>query len=115
MLVGQGSVTSVSLPTEQGRETVHVDTEIVKEIERAAQAAVGDKLREIIAERELPKLITKPKLLELLGGISYVTLWTRQCAGEFPKGKIICGRTMFELDAVRAWIERQPEQKLKGD
>jgi predicted DNA-binding transcriptional regulator AlpA len=70
------------------------------------------------ASREPPlpiRLLTKPEVLRVAGGVSYVTLWSWMRAGAFPRPRVVGGKSMWRSDEVRAWLDALPVRPLKGD
>ena len=61
------------------------------------------------------RLLTKPEVLLIAGGISYPTLWSWMRAGTFPRSRIVGGKSMWRSDEVEAWLEALPVRPLKGD
>jgi predicted DNA-binding transcriptional regulator AlpA len=62
----------------------------------------------------IPRLIDRAQLLELVP-LSYPMIWGKMRRGEFPRALKIDNRTLWYVDEIRAWLEKQPRQKLKGD
>jgi predicted DNA-binding transcriptional regulator AlpA len=61
------------------------------------------------------RLLTKPEVLLIAGGISYVTLWSWMRAGTFPRSRVVGGKSMWRSDEVQAWLDALPVRPLKGD
>ena len=61
------------------------------------------------------RLLTKPEVLLIAGGVSYPTLWSWMRAGRFPRSRIVGGKSMWRSDEVEAWLEALPVRPLKGD
>jgi predicted DNA-binding transcriptional regulator AlpA len=50
------------------------------------------------------RLLTKPEVLLIAGGVSYPTLWSWMRAGAFPRSRIVGGKSMWRSDEVQAWL-----------
>ena len=61
------------------------------------------------------RLLTKPEVLLIAGGVSYPTLWSWMRAGTFPRSRIVGGKSMWRSDEVQAWLDALPVRPLKGD
>jgi predicted DNA-binding transcriptional regulator AlpA len=61
------------------------------------------------------RLLTKPEILLIAGGVSYVTLWSWVRAGTFPRSRVVGGKSMWRSDEVQAWLDALPVRPLKGD
>ena len=61
------------------------------------------------------RLLAKPEVLLIAGGISYPTLWSWMRAGTFPRSRIVGGKSMWRSDEVQAWLDALPLRPLKGD
>jgi predicted DNA-binding transcriptional regulator AlpA len=61
------------------------------------------------------RLLTKPEILLIAGGVSYPTLWSWMRAGMFPRSRIVGGKSMWRSDEVQAWLDALPLRPLKGD
>ncbi|MGO9631512.1 MAG: helix-turn-helix transcriptional regulator [Xanthobacteraceae bacterium] len=61
------------------------------------------------------RLLAKPEVLLIAGGISYPTLWSWMRAGRFPRSRVVGGKSMWRSDEVQAWLEALPVRPLKGD
>jgi predicted DNA-binding transcriptional regulator AlpA len=61
------------------------------------------------------RLLTKPEVLLIAGGVSYPTLWSWMRAGTFPRSRIVGGKSMWRSDEVEAWLDALPIRPLKGD
>jgi predicted DNA-binding transcriptional regulator AlpA len=61
------------------------------------------------------RMLTKPEVLLIAGGVSYPTLWSWMRAGTFPRSRIVGGKSMWRSDEVEAWLDALPVRPLKGD
>jgi predicted DNA-binding transcriptional regulator AlpA len=61
------------------------------------------------------RMLTKPEVLLIAGGISYPTLWSWMRTGTFPRSRIVGGKSMWRSDEVEAWLNSLPLRPLKGD
>jgi predicted DNA-binding transcriptional regulator AlpA len=61
------------------------------------------------------RLLTKPEVLLVAGGVSYPTLWSWMRAGTFPRARVVGGKSMWRSDEVQAWLDALPVRPLKGD
>jgi predicted DNA-binding transcriptional regulator AlpA len=50
-----------------------------------------------------------------IAGCTYPTLWMRMRRGEFPRARIVGGKSMWLSSEVQAWIAALPVRRLKGD
>jgi predicted DNA-binding transcriptional regulator AlpA len=50
-----------------------------------------------------------------LTGLSYPTLWKMACRGEFPRARIVGGKSMWLAVEINAWLAGLPIRRLKGD
>jgi predicted DNA-binding transcriptional regulator AlpA len=66
------------------------------------------------AERTVARLISKPEVLDRVG-VTFPTLWAWMRAGNFPRARILGGRTCWLESEIDAWIENRPIRRLKGD
>jgi predicted DNA-binding transcriptional regulator AlpA len=60
------------------------------------------------------RLLSKREVLEICG-ISYATLWTWMRRGEFPRGRVVGGKTMWLSSEAEKWMTNLPRRRLKGD
>jgi len=63
----------------------------------------------------LLRLLTKPEVLLIAGGVSYPTLWSWMRAGRFPRSRVVDGKSMWRSDEVQVWLDALPVRWLKGD
>jgi predicted DNA-binding transcriptional regulator AlpA len=63
----------------------------------------------------LIRLLTKPEVLLIAGGVSYPTLWSWMRAGRFPRSRVVGGKSMWRSDEIQCWLDDLPVRKLKGD
>ena len=49
-----------------------------------------------------------------LTGLSYPTLWKMACRGEFPRARIVGGKSMWLAAEIDAWLAGLPIRRLKG-
>jgi len=61
------------------------------------------------------RLLTKPEVLLIAGGVSYPTLWSWMRAGRFPRSRVVGGKSMWRSDEVQLWLDALPVRPLKGD
>lgn len=50
-----------------------------------------------------------------LTGRTYPSLWAMACRGEFPRGRIVGGKSMWLASEIEAWLAALPVRPLKGD
>ena len=88
----------------------------------AFAAAVGiaqhtrDRVPPLRGPPSLPlRMLPKPEVLLIAGGVSYVTLWSWMRAGAFPRSRVVGGKSMWRSDEVEAWLNASPVRPLKGD
>ena len=60
------------------------------------------------------RLLDRREVLAIVG-CSYTTLWEMMQTGEFPRGRIRGGKTMWLSDEVEQWMRQLPVRPLKGD
>ena len=63
----------------------------------------------------LIRLLTKPEVLLIAGGVSYPTIWSWMRAGRFPRSRVVGGKSMWRSDEVQLWLDALPVRPLKGD
>ena len=61
------------------------------------------------------RLLTKPEVLLIAGGVSYPTLWSWMRAGRFARSCVVGGKSMWRSDEVQLWLDALPVRPLKGD
>jgi predicted DNA-binding transcriptional regulator AlpA len=61
------------------------------------------------------RLLTKPEVLLIAGGVSYPTIWSWMRAGRFPRSRVVGGKSMWRSDEVQLWLDALPVRPLKGD
>ncbi len=57
--------------------------------------------------------LTKDQLLRKIH-LSYVTVWRRTLAGDFPRGYDVRGKILWDEAEIEAWMKSR-QQTLKGD
>ena len=60
------------------------------------------------------RLLDKPEVLEITG-VTFPTIWAWMRRGEFPRSRIVGGKSMWLSTEVEAWLAALPVRKLKGD
>lgn len=65
-------------------------------------------------EAPADKLIYKGELLERIG-VSYPTIWSLMRKGEFPRARVVGGKSAWLSSEIDEWIARLPRRRLKGD
>jgi prophage regulatory protein len=83
---------------------------VIVELERKAAATPRDLAYPGGEER----LLFKPEVIERTG-LSFPTIWGLMRKGEFPRSRIVGGRSAWLSSEIDAWIRRLPVRKLKGD
>jgi predicted DNA-binding transcriptional regulator AlpA len=61
------------------------------------------------------RLLTKPEVRRIAGGVSYVTLWSWMRAGTFPRSRVVGGKSMWLSSEIDAWLADLRVRPLKGD
>src|SRR5262245_23054297 len=61
-----------------------------------------------------PRLLSKPEVLTIVG-CSFPTLWQMMRRGEFPRSRIVGGKSMWVSTEVEAWMAALPMRQYKGD
>jgi predicted DNA-binding transcriptional regulator AlpA len=64
--------------------------------------------------RSPPRLLKKSEVLAIVG-VTYPSLWAWMRAGNFPRSRIVGGRSMWRSDEIDAWLAGLPVRPLKGD
>jgi prophage regulatory protein len=60
------------------------------------------------------RLLAKPEVLAV-SGCSFPTLWEMMLRGDFPRSRIVGGRSMWRSDEIDKWIADLKVRPLKGD
>ena len=60
------------------------------------------------------RLLKKSEVLAIVG-VTYPSVWTWMRAGNFPRSRIVGGRSMWRSDEIDAWLAGLPIRRLKGD
>ena len=66
------------------------------------------------ADQPTARLISKIEVCDRVG-VTFPTLWAWMRAGNFPRARILGGRTCWLKSEINAWIENRPIRRLKGD
>jgi predicted DNA-binding transcriptional regulator AlpA len=61
-----------------------------------------------------PRLMSKHEVCALVGS-SFPTLWTMMRRGEFPRSRVVGGKSLWLSSEVTAWMAALPVRRLKGD
>jgi predicted DNA-binding transcriptional regulator AlpA len=61
-----------------------------------------------------PRLLSKSEVTEIARA-SYVTIWSWMRRGEFPRSRIVGGKSMWLSTEIEAWLAALPVRRLKGD
>jgi predicted DNA-binding transcriptional regulator AlpA len=77
--------------------------------------------KQVTAARRLASAI--PPHIQLLGrheivaltGRSYPTIWSMMRRGEFPRSRIVGGKSAWLASEVQQWLTALPVRPLKGD
>ena len=56
----------------------------------------------------------KGEVLERVG-VSFPTVWLMMRRGEFPRARVVGGRSAWLSSEIDAWIAGLPIRRLKGD
>ena len=59
-------------------------------------------------------LIFKPEILDITG-LSYPTIWAMMRKGEFPRARVVGGKSAWLRTEIEAWLRDLPIRRLKGD
>ena len=81
-------------------------------IPRVARATSAD----ILPAREPApdRLVFKGELLERTG-LSFPTIWSMMRKGEFPRSRVVGGKSAWLAREVDSWFAALPRRRLKGD
>ena len=60
------------------------------------------------------RLIHKPEVLDKVG-VTYSTIWTWMRRGQFPRARVVGGKSAWVEDEIEAWLKQLPVRRLKGD
>jgi predicted DNA-binding transcriptional regulator AlpA len=60
------------------------------------------------------RLLNKSEVCAVVGA-SYPTLWAMMRRGEFPRSRVVGGKSMWLSSEVEAWLAGLPLRRLKGD
>jgi predicted DNA-binding transcriptional regulator AlpA len=60
------------------------------------------------------RLLSKPEVLAV-SGCSFPTLWEMMRRGDFPRSRILGGRSMWLSTDIDKWLAKLPVRPLKGD
>jgi predicted DNA-binding transcriptional regulator AlpA len=61
-----------------------------------------------------PRLMSKAEVL-VVAGCTYPTLWKMMREGNFPRSRVLGGKSMWLSTEVDAWMAALPVRRLKGD
>jgi len=61
-----------------------------------------------------PRLVFKGELLERTG-LSFPTIWSMMRKGEFPRSRVVGGKSAWLAREVDSWFAALPRRRLKGD
>ena len=79
---------------------------------RVARATPADILSPL--ESAPDRLVFKGELLERTG-LSFPTIWLMMRKGEFPRSRVVGGKSAWLAREVDAWFVSLPLRRLKGD
>ena len=60
------------------------------------------------------QLLSRHQIVALTG-FTYPWIWQKMQRGQFPRGRIVGGKTMWLASEVEAWLAGLPLRPLKGD
>ena len=60
------------------------------------------------------RLLKKSEVLAIVG-VTYPSLWAWMRAGNFPRSRIVGGRSMWVSTEIEEWLAGLPVRPLKGD
>src|SRR5262249_16457511 len=61
-----------------------------------------------------PRLLSKPEVLAIVG-CTFPTLWLKMRHGEFPRSRVVGGKSMWLSTEVEGWMAALPMRQYKGD
>jgi predicted DNA-binding transcriptional regulator AlpA len=61
-----------------------------------------------------PRLLDKAQVCAI-ANVSFPTLWQWMRAGQFPRSRVVGGKSMWLSTEVDAWMAALPLRPLKGD
>jgi predicted DNA-binding transcriptional regulator AlpA len=60
------------------------------------------------------RLLNRHEIIAL-SGFTYPWIWEMMQRGQFPRGRVVGGKTMWRSDEVDAWLAGLPIRRLKSD
>ncbi len=60
------------------------------------------------------RLLGRKELLATVNR-SYPRVWQLMIARQFPRARVVGGKSLWRSDEVQRWIDSLPERRLKGD
>jgi predicted DNA-binding transcriptional regulator AlpA len=79
---------------------------------RVARATSADSLPPLGPAPD--RLVFKGELLERTG-LSFPTIWSMMRKGEFPRSRVVGGKSAWLASEFEAWLVALPRRRLKGD
>ena len=73
-----------------------------------------ERLRASDRSQAPPRLLDRHEVCALVGA-SYPTIWLWMTRGEFPRGRVVGGKSKWLSTEVEQWIAALPVRRLKGD
>ena len=73
-----------------------------------------ERLRASDRSRGPPRLLDRHQVCGV-ANVSYPTLWAMMRRGEFPRSRVLGGKSMWILQEIEEWIAALPKRRLKGD
>src|SRR6266550_750185 len=61
-----------------------------------------------------PRLLDKAQVCAI-ANVSFPTVWAWMRAGQFPRSRVVGGKSMWLSTAIEAWLDALPVRVLKGD
>jgi predicted DNA-binding transcriptional regulator AlpA len=61
-----------------------------------------------------PRLLSKSDICAI-ANVSFPTVWAWMRAGQFPRSRVVGGKSMWVSTEIEAWLAALPRRPLKGD
>jgi predicted DNA-binding transcriptional regulator AlpA len=64
---------------------------------------------------KLPASLLSRHEVVALSGFTYPWIWTMMRRGQFPRSRIVGGKSMWLASEIQGWLDKLPVRPLKGD
>jgi predicted DNA-binding transcriptional regulator AlpA len=97
------------------RESSVSESKNKKPAAQVAAGKLGKEVQRARARTSLPmQLYGRHEVVALLG-LSFPTVWAMMRRNEFPRGRVVGGKTKWLSTEVDAWLNGLEKRRLKGD